>query len=142
MDDQRKEALRRSPRFDVEAELVGHIKPTVAVKILDISEHGVRIESSASLAPAELCQVTVNAPAGTVVLSTRVARCRLDMVKQDDGSVVRVYHAGLEFTEDFTESSEVKALMSEVCTVEEEVTAEVTTNETDETTEGKIVKAM
>ena len=40
MDEKKKAALRRSPRFDVEAELVGHIKPTVAVKILDISEHG------------------------------------------------------------------------------------------------------
>ena len=139
MDDQRKEALRRSPRFDVEAELVGHIKPTVAVKILDISEHGVRIESSASLAPAELCQVTVNAPAGTVVLSTRVARCRLKMVTQDDGSIGRVYHAGLEFTDDFTESKEVKALISEVCTVKDEEPAEVAT---EAITEGEIVRAM
>jgi len=139
MDEQKKQALRRSPRFDVDAEIVGHIKPTVAVKILDISEHGVRIESPAALAPAELCQVTVNAPAGTVVLSTRVARCRLNMVTQDDGSVARVYHAGLEFTDDFTESKEVKALISDVCTVEDEEPAEATTKET---TEGKIVKAM
>jgi hypothetical protein len=111
----------------------------VAVKIIDISEHGVRIETPASLAPAELCQVSVNAPAGTVVLSTRVARCRLDMVKQDDGSIVRVYHAGLEFTDDITESKEIKALISEVCTVEDDEAAEVTTKET---TEGKIVRAM
>jgi hypothetical protein len=139
MNDQKKQALRRSPRFDVDAELTGHIKPTVAVKILDISEHGVRIESPAALAPAELCQVTVNAPAGTVVLSTRVARCRLKMVKHDDGSVARVYHAGLQFTDDSIESKEVKALMSEICTVKDEEPAEVAKKDT---TEGKIVKAM
>ena len=139
MDDQKKQALRRSPRFDVDVEIVGHIKPTVAVKILDISEHGMRIESPAALAPAELCRVTVNAPAGAVVLSTRVARCRLNMVKHEDGSVGRVYHAGLEFTDDSAESKEIKALISEVCTVKDEVPAEVKTKET---TEGKIVKAM
>jgi hypothetical protein len=139
MDEQKKEALRRSPRFDVDAELSGHIKPTVAIKILDISEHGVRIESPASLAPAELCQVTVNAPAGTVVLSTRVARCRLKMVTQDDGSVARVYHAGLEFTDDLSESKEVKALISEVCTVNDEETTEAAT---EAITEGRIVTAM
>ena len=139
MDDQKRQALRRSPRFDVDAEIAGQIRPTVVVKILDISEHGMRIESPVAMAPAELCQMTVNAPAGAVVLSTRVARCRLKMVKQDDGSVARVYHAGLEFTDDFAGSKEVKGLISEVCTVEDEVPAEVTTNET---TEGKIVKAM
>jgi len=139
MDEKKKEALRRSPRFDVDAELIGHIKPTVAIKILDISEHGLRIETPAALAPAELCQVSVNGPAGTLVLSTRVARCRLDMVKQDDGSVVRVYHAGLEFTEDLTESKEIKALISEVCTVEDDETAEVAT---EAITEGRIVTAM
>lgn len=139
MDEQKKEALRRSPRFDVDAELVGQIKPTVAVKILDISVHGMRIESPTPLAPAELCQVNVNAPAGTVVLGTRVARCRLKMVTQNDGSIARVYHAGLEFTEDYTESKEVMALISEVCTVEDEEPAEVKSNTV---TEGKIVKAM
>jgi len=34
----KKAALRRSPRFDVNEELTGHIKPTVKIKILDISE--------------------------------------------------------------------------------------------------------
>ena len=139
MDEKKKAALRRSPRFEVDLELVGHIKPTVAVHILDISEHGVRIESPTALAPSELCQLTVKAPAGSLVICTRVARCRLNMVKQDDGSIVRVYHAGLEFTDDYTESKEVKTLISEVCTVEDEEPAEVTK---DEITEGEIVKAM
>ena len=135
-----KAALRRSPRFDVNDELTGHIKPTVKIRILDISEHGLRIESPAGLAPAELCEVTVKAPSGTVVLRARVARCRLNMVKQDDGSIARVYHAGLEFSEEDCGSDEIKALMSEVCILEQP--AEISTDVTAETTEGKILNAM
>ena len=135
-----KAALRRSQRFDVNEELTGHIKPTVAVKILDISEHGLRIESPAALRPAETCEVTVKAPTGTVVLRARVARCRLNMVKQDDGSIARVYHAGLEFSEEDCGSEEIKTLMSEVCLLEQP--AEMSTESTTEVTEGKILTAM
>ena len=135
-----KAALRWSPRFDVNEELTGQIKPTVAVKILDISEHGLRIESPAALRPAETCEVTVKAPTGTVVLRARVARCRLNMVKQDDGSIARVYHAGLEFSEEDCGSEEIKALMSEVCLIEQP--AEMSTESTTEVTEGKILTAM
>ena len=135
-----KAALRRSPRFDVNAELTGHIKPTVKIKVLDISEHGLRIESPAALRPAESCEVTVTAPNGTVVLRARVARCRLAMVKQDDGSIARVYHAGLEFSEEDSGSEEIKELMSQVCLVEQP--AEMTTEAPVQTTEGKIVTAM
>ena len=136
----KKAALRRSPRFDVNEELTGHIKPTVKIRVLDISEHGLRIESPAALRPAESCEVTVKAPSGTVVLRGRVARCRLNMVKQDDGSIARVYHAGLEFSEEDCGSEEVKALMSDVCLVEQP--AEMTTEAQTETTEGKILNAM
>ena len=135
-----KAALRRSPRFDVNEELTGHIKPTVKIKVLDISEHGMRIESPAALRPAELCEVTVKAPGGTVVLRARVARCRLNMVKQDDGSIARVYHAGLEFSEEDCGSEEIKALMSDVCLIEQP--AEMTTDAATKITEGKIVSAM
>ncbi len=135
-----KAALRRSPRFDVNAELTGQIKPTVKITILDISEHGIRIESPAALRPAEVCEVTVKAPSGTVILHGRVARCRLNMVKQDDGSIARVYHAGLEFSEDDCESEDIKSLMSEVCIVEQP--AEITTETPEEITEGKILNAM
>ena len=135
-----KAALRRSPRFDVNEELTGHIKPTVKIRVLDISEHGLRIESPAALRPAEVCDVTVKGPGGAVVLRGRVARCRLNMVKQDDGSIARVYHAGLEFSEDDCGSEEVKALMSDVCLIEQP--AEMTTEASAETTEGKILNAM
>lgn len=135
-----KAALRRSQRFDIEEELTGHIKPTVKIRVLDISEHGLRIESPAALRPAESCEVTVKAPSGTVVLRGRVARCRLNMVKQDDGSIARVYHAGLEFSEEDCGSEEIKALMSDVCLIEQP--AEMTTEAQIKTTEGKIVNAM
>ncbi len=107
---------------------------------LDISEHGIRIESPAALRPAEVCEVTVKAPSGTVILHGRVARCRLNMVKQDNGSIARVYHAGLEFSEDDCESEDIKSLMSEVCIIEQP--AEKTTETPEEITEGKILNAM
>ena len=136
----KKAALRRSPRFGVNEELTGLIKRTVKITILDISEHGIRIESPAALKPAEVCEVTVKARNGTVILHGRVARCRLNMVKQDDGSIARVYHAGLEFSEEDCESEETKSLMSEVCIVEQP--AELTTETPAEITEGKIVSVM
>ena len=121
-----KKERRRSPRIEINEEVTGHIKPTMAVRILNISEHGLLIESPIGLPPAGTCEVTVKAPSGPKVIRARVARCRLRMVKQDDGSVARVYHAGLEFSEDYAGSEEVKALMSEVCILEEP--AEMTTS--------------
>ena len=127
MDDKKdREDRRRSPRLDVDAELTGHIKPTMAVKILNISEHGILIESPVGLPPAGMCEVTVKAPSGPKVIRARVARCRLKMAKQDDGFMARVYHAGLEFSEDYAGSQEIKALMLEVCILEEP--AEMTTD--------------
>ena len=129
MDDKKdNEDRRRSPRLEVNDELTGHIKPTMPVKVLNLSEHGILIESPVGLPPAGLCEVTVKAPSGLKVLRARVARCRLNMVKQDDVSILKVYHAGLEFSEDVAGSPEIKALMCEVCVFEE--LAEMTTTAT------------
>jgi len=134
-----KAVMRRSPRLEVNVELNGHIKSTVPVKVLDISEHGMRIESPIGMPPAGMCEVNVEAPDGTLVIDARVARCRLKMVKQDDGSITRVFHAGLEFPEEYCGCKEVKALMDQVCKLEDEEQDEITTSPI---TEGKIVKAM
>ena len=114
-----KKNRRRSQRFEVNEELAGHIKPTMAVRVLDISEHGLLIESPIGLPLAGTWNVTVTAPSGPKVIRARVARSRLKMVMQDDGSVARVYHTGLEFSEDCAGTEEVMALISEVCTLEE-----------------------
>jgi hypothetical protein len=132
-----KKDRRRSQRFEVNQELAGQIKPTMTVRVLNISEHGLLIESPIGLPLAGTWNVTVKAPSGPKIIRARVARSRLKMVMQDDGSVARVYHTGLDFTEEYAGTEEVLALISEVCTFEEP--AEMTT---DAVTGGGIAHAM
>ena len=134
-----KKNRRRSQRIKVIHDLAFQIKPTMVVKVLNISEHGLLIESPIGLPLTGTWNVTVKAPSGPKIIRTRVARCRLKMVMQDDGSVARVYHTGLEFTEDYAGTEEVLALISEVCNFEEP--AEMTADP-DPVTDGKIVQAM
>jgi hypothetical protein len=127
-----KKDRRRSKRLDVNEGITGRIKPTMEVRIVNISQHGMLIESPCGLPPAGICEVTVEAPSGPRLIKARVARCRAQMVKKDDGSVAIRFHAGLEFPEDLAEGLEVQELMSEVCTLEapvEEVASGETTSE-------------
>ena len=132
-----KKDRRRSQRLKVNQKLAGQIKPTMAVRVLNISEHGLLIESPIGLPLAGTWSVTVRAPSGPKIIRARVARCRLKMVTQDDGLVARVYHTGLEFTEEYAGTEEVLALISEVCNFEE--AAEMTA---DPVTDGEIVHVM
>ncbi len=132
-----KKDRRRSQRFEVNQELAGQIKPTMTVRVLNISENGLLIESPIGLPLAGTWNVTVKAPSGPKIIRARVARSRLKMVMQDDGSVARVYHTGLDFTEEYAGTEEVLALISEVCTFEEP--AEITA---DPATDGGIAQAM
>ena len=113
-----KKDRRRSERLEVSDGIKGRIKPTMEVRILNISQHGMLIESPCGLPPAGVCELTVEAPGGPRVIKGRVARCRAQMVKQDDGSVAIRFHAGLEFPEDLAEGLEVQELISEICTLE------------------------
>ena len=113
-----KKERRRSQRLDVSQGITGRIKPTMEVRIVNISQHGMLIESPCGLPPAGMCELTVELPSGPKVIRGRVARCRAQMVKQDDGKVAIRFHAGLEFPEDLAEGLEVQELMSEICTLE------------------------
>ncbi len=115
---------RRSPRYEVDRGITGHLKPTIEVRIMDISEHGLMIESPTGLPPAGICELTINMPSGPKKIRARVARCRAQMVKRAAGKVVVRFHAGLEFLEDFAEGLEVKELISELCSLEVSVAAE------------------
>ena len=108
---------RKSPRFDVTQEVQGNIKPTMAVRIVNISIHGMLIETPFGLPPSGVCELTVNAPSGPILITARVARCRANMVKGKDGKASIRFHAGLEFPEEFANSPQLKALMTEVCTL-------------------------
>lgn len=109
---------RRSPRLDVNDGVKGRIKPTMEVRIVNISQHGILIESPCGLPPAGMCELTVESPNGPKVIRARVARCRAQMVKQDDGGVQIRFHAGLEFPENLAEGLEIQELISEICTLE------------------------
>jgi hypothetical protein len=124
-----KKDRRRSRRLDVNDGIKGRIKPTMEVRIVNISQHGMLIESPCGLPPAGMCELTVESPSGPKVIRGRVARCRAQMVKQDDGSVAIRFHAGLEFPEDLAEGLEIQELISEICTLEAPVT-EVAKKET------------
>jgi hypothetical protein len=113
-----KKERRRSQRFDVTNVVTGRIKPTMEVRIVNISQHGMLIEAPCGLPPAGMCELTVESPNGPRVIRGRVARCRAQMVKQDDGKVAIRFHAGLEFPEDLAEGLEIQELISEICTLE------------------------
>jgi hypothetical protein len=117
---------RKSQRFEVTNEVKGRIKPTMEVRIINLSQHGMMIETPCGLPPAGMCELTVEAPGGPRVIRARVARCRAQMVKQDDGNVVIRFHAGLEFPEELAEGLEIQQLISEICTLEGPVEAEST----------------
>ena len=113
-----KKERRRSQRLDVNEGITGRIRPTMEVRILNISQHGMLIESPCGLPPAGMCELTVESPSGPKVIRGRVARCRAQMVKQDDGKVAIRFHAGLEFPEDLQGTLEIQNLISEICTLE------------------------
>jgi len=120
---------RRSQRLDVNEGITGRIKPTMEVRIVNISQHGMLIEAPCGLPPAGMCELTVESPSGPKVIRGRVARCRAQMVKQNDGKVAIRFHAGLEFPEDIAGTLEIQNLISEICTLEapvEEVNKEAT----------------
>jgi hypothetical protein len=109
---------RRSARSEVRVGIAGRIKPTMEVRILNISQHGMLLESPCGLPPKGICELTIEAPNGPRLVKARVARCRAQMVKQDDGSMAIRFHSGLDFPEDFSEGLEVQELISEICTLE------------------------
>jgi hypothetical protein len=109
---------RRSLRFKVTNEVTGRVKPTMAVRILDVSQHGMLIDSPCGLPPAGICELTIDAPNGPVVIRGKVARCRAQMMRDDDGKMVMRYQAGLEFAEEIAEGLEIQDLISQICTLE------------------------
>ena len=104
--------------MDVNEGVTGRIKPTMEVRILNISQHGMLIETPCGLPPAGMCELTVESPRGPRMIRGKVARCRAQMVKQDDGKVSIRFHTGLEFPEDLAEGLEIQELISEICTLE------------------------
>ena len=106
---------RRSPRHEVTEGVTGKVGASLEVRVLNISEHGILIESHMGLPPAGICELTVDAPGGEKMIRARVARCRARMVKGSNGKTTMIFHAGLEFFEEDADGLDIPELISEIC---------------------------
>ena len=108
---------RRSQRHDAKKGVKGKLRPSLEVRVINISEHGILIESPMGLPPAGVCELTVEAPSGEKMVRAKVARCRAQMVKGPHGKPSMLFHAGLEFFEEDAEGLDIKNLISEICVI-------------------------
>ena len=106
---------RRSTRHEVNQGVTGKVGASLEVKVLNISENGILVESMIGLPPAGVCELTVAAPGGDRLIRARVARCRAKMVKGANGKTKMVFLAGLEFFEEDADGLDVHELISEIC---------------------------
>ncbi|MEJ2189139.1 MAG: PilZ domain-containing protein [Acidobacteriota bacterium] len=108
------EERRRSPRNKVTIEVNGKGRATLEVSVLDVSEHGLLVESSTPVRPGGMCEIAIEVPGGERMIRAEVRRCRAQMVETEKGPRI-VYHAGLEFDQPAAGGEEVKNLISELC---------------------------
>jgi hypothetical protein len=90
---------RRSPRYQADQEIYARIKSSIPVKIIDVSGHGMMVESSSAVPPAGACDLWVPGDNGDVKLRVRVQRSRAQFVNGHNGGRGLVYRSGLEFLE-------------------------------------------
>jgi hypothetical protein len=67
--------------------------------VLDVSGHGMMVESSSAVPPAGACDLWVPGDNGDVKLRVRVQRSRAQFVNGHNGGRGLVYRSGLEFLE-------------------------------------------
>lgn len=122
---------RQHPRHDVKRPVRGAVKPRMEIRVVNISESGLLVEAPFGLPPAGVCELTLNLPEGEMTILARVARCRANMVKTATGGAAVVFHAGLAFDEKLVGSPEIKKLIADVCSLENQVdmTGQVTLHE-------------
>ncbi|HOC42172.1 MAG TPA: PilZ domain-containing protein [Thermoanaerobaculales bacterium] len=90
---------RRSPRFQADQEIYARIKSSIPVKIVDVSGHGMMVESSSAVPPAGACDLWLPGDNGDVKLRVRVQRSRAQFINGVNGNRGLVYRSGLEFLE-------------------------------------------
>jgi hypothetical protein len=88
---------RRSERFEPDADIYARIKSSIPVRIVDVSKHGMKVESTSALPPSGECDIWLPTDDGDVRMRIRVQRCRARFMNTDDGFRGLMYHAGLEF---------------------------------------------
>ncbi|MDX2438489.1 MAG: PilZ domain-containing protein [Acidobacteriota bacterium] len=122
---------RGHQRYGVKRPIKGSVKPRIEIRVVDISESGLLVEGPSGLPPAGVCELTLNLPDGEMVIRAKVARCRANMVKTATGGVTVVFQAGLAFDKKLAGSPEIKKLIADMCSLENEVemTGQVTVHE-------------
>lgn len=90
---------RRSKRFIADQEIYARIKSSIPVRIVDVSSHGMMVESTSAVPPVGACDLWIPATQGDVKLKVRVQRSRALFVTTEGGSRGLVYRSGLEILE-------------------------------------------
>jgi hypothetical protein len=90
---------RRSQRFQADQEIYARIKSSIPVRIVDVSSHGMMVESSSAVPPAGACDLWVPGDEGDVKLRVRVQRSRAQFVNGSGRGRGLVYRSGLEVLE-------------------------------------------
>ena len=90
---------RRSQRLSPQQDIYARIKSSIPVRIVDVSQHGMQVESTSALPPSGECDIWLPTDGGDVKMRIRVQRCRARFVQAQEGYRGLVYQAGLEFLE-------------------------------------------
>ncbi len=97
---------RAQPRVTVSGELRGTVKSSIDVRVLDLSEGGMRVQSTTGLSPGAECTLTLETGGGPIRVRARVLRSRASMT---DGRMS--YSSGLRFADDPDTSHRVRELV-------------------------------
>jgi hypothetical protein len=127
---------RRSKRYEADQDIYARIKSSIPVKIIDVSSHGMKVESTSAVPPLGSCDLWIPGDDGDVKLKVRVQRSRAQFVAGENGSNGLVYQSGLEILEmDDTARDALASILKQLGGQLEEgnqVAARVTTNPEDE----------
>ena len=89
---------RRTPRIKLETRVMGRVRGSATVDIVDISRGGMLVRSQSPLAPARELTAWLPTGEGEVEIHAQVLRCRAHTVKLPDGRTAGlVYDAALAF---------------------------------------------
>lgn len=89
---------RQAPRVKLESRVMGRVRGSATVDIVDISRGGMLVRSHSPLAPARELTAWLPTDEGEVEIHAQVLRCRAHTAKLPDGRTAGlVYDAALAF---------------------------------------------
>jgi hypothetical protein len=89
---------RKAPRYTVSGGLSGEARPTMDVRLVDLSASGGRIEHSQRLPAGVVCAFEFPPSVGRLVLHARVVHCAVVGAEQNpEGERHLRYQSGLDF---------------------------------------------